>query len=101
MFWFLQEHGTEVAEQAGGHAEAAAEHTPAVVELVNQYLGPWANRFELEYTKPVWDRVFAKFGTTAEAVFGPYTVENAIPWYTVMFFLACIITLGIIWILKG
>lgn len=101
MFWFLQEHAEAAEQAAAGHTETAAHHTPVIVEMVNQYLGPWANSFELKYTKPAWDWLFAKFGTSAEAVFGPYTIENAIPWYTVMFILACIITMFIIWILKG
>jgi F-type H+-transporting ATPase subunit a len=77
------------------------EHTPAVAELVNQYLGEYAYKFEIAYTKPAWDWLFAKFGTDAVAVFGPYTPENAIPWYTVMFIIACLITVAIIWVLKG
>lgn len=77
------------------------EHTPAVAEAVNQYLGEYAYRFEMAYTKPAWDRVLGFFGTNAEAVFGRYTPENAIPWYTVMFIIACLITVLIIWVLKG
>ncbi|HKR11412.1 MAG TPA: F0F1 ATP synthase subunit A, partial [Pyrinomonadaceae bacterium] len=61
----------------------------------------YALRFELHYTKPVWDKVLGFFGTTPEDAFGPYTAENAIPWYTVMFFIACILSVVIIWILKG
>jgi F-type H+-transporting ATPase subunit a len=53
------------------------------------------------YTKPIWDKFLAKFGTNAEAAFGPYTPDNAIPWYTVMFVIACILSVIIIWILKG
>jgi F-type H+-transporting ATPase subunit a len=34
-------------------------------------------------------------------VFGEYTPDNAIPWYTVMFFIACLLSIAIIWILKG
>ncbi|HEY0545360.1 MAG TPA: F0F1 ATP synthase subunit A [Pyrinomonadaceae bacterium] len=79
----------------------AEEHTPAIVEAVNQYLGEYAYRFEIAYTKPRWDWLFAKFGTSAEAVFGPYTPENAIPWYTIMFIIACLITVLIVWVLKG
>jgi F-type H+-transporting ATPase subunit a len=45
--------------------------------------------------------VLGFFGTTPEAAFGPYTAENAIPWYTVMFFIACILSVVIIWIMKG
>jgi F-type H+-transporting ATPase subunit a len=64
-------------------------------------LGPWAYDFEMKYTYPLWTKFFAKFGTTPDAVFGVYTPENAIPWYTVMFFIACVLSVAIIWILKG
>src|SRR6266849_6505526 len=73
MFAFL-------AEQAE-KAQEAAEQAPILVRLVNQYFG--------------------EFGTTPEAAFGAYTPENAIPWYTVMFVLACILSLALIWIMKG
>ncbi|HEU4770358.1 MAG TPA: F0F1 ATP synthase subunit A, partial [Pyrinomonadaceae bacterium] len=91
----------EAAGESAGHAEEAAHHTPVIVELINHWFGEAALRFELKYTKPVWDRVLGYFGTTPEAAFGPYTAENAIPWYTVMFFIACILSVAIIWILKG
>ena len=94
MFW-LQE---KIAE-AAGHAEKAqehAEHVPIIVKYVNHYFGQWAYDFEMKYTHPVWTRVLAKFGSTPEAAFGPYTPENAIPWYTVMFVIACLLSLGII-----
>jgi F-type H+-transporting ATPase subunit a len=55
----------------------------------------------MKYTYPVWKSFFAKFHTTPEAVFGPYTPETAIPWYTVMFVIACILSVVVIWILKG
>lgn len=88
---------------AGGHgAGAPAAHpTPAVVEFVNHYVGKPVHEFQLHYTKPAWDKFFGFFGTTAENVFGEYTVENAVPWYTVMFVLACIFTLALVWIFKG
>jgi F-type H+-transporting ATPase subunit a len=95
MFW-LQ----EAAEKGAEHAEEV-EQAPIIVQFVNHYLGDYAYRFEMAYTKPKWDWFFAKFGTTAESVFGPYTPENAIPWYTVMFLIACILSVAIIWILKG
>lgn len=79
----------------GGH------HTPLVVEFINHYLGEPVHEFQLHYTKPAWDKVFGYFGTNAEAVFGAYTAENAIPWYTVMFVIACLLTVSVIWILKG
>lgn len=85
---------------------AAAEHgeehpTPIIVQLVNHYFGEWVYNLQMKYTYPFWQKFFAKFGTTPEAVFGPYTPDNAIPWYTVMFIIACILSVAIIWILKG
>jgi len=96
MFW-LQ----EAAHKAAEHAEEAEHEAPIVVQLVNQWFGEYAYRFEMHYTKPLWDKFLAKFGSSAEAAFGPYTPENAIPWYTVMFFIACVLSVVIIWILKG
>src|ERR1700716_3044337 len=94
MFLLLS---SETAEKAAEHAEQA----PIVVRLVNQYFGQAAYDFEMKYTHPFWTRVLGKFGTTPDAAFGVYTPENAIPWYTVMFVLACIISLVLIWIFKG
>jgi F-type H+-transporting ATPase subunit a len=89
MFW-LQEAHAEEAEQA-----------PIIVQAVNHYFGEWALRLEMQTTYKFWTWFFAKFSTTPEAVFGPYTAETAIPWYTVMFVIACILSVVIIWILKG
>ena len=100
MFWLLVEKAG-AAEPVASHTEAAAHHTPAVVEMVNQYLGPFFYRFEINYTKPAWNKVFGYFGTNTEAVFGPYTTDNAVPWYTVMFIIACAITFLLVWVLKG
>lgn len=96
MFW-LQEAAHEAAE----HAEEPVHHAPIVVQLVNHYFGESVHHFQMNYTYPKWQYIFGKFGTTPEAVFGPYTPENAIPWYTVMFFIACILSVAIIWIFKG
>src|SRR6185369_2859912 len=93
MYWF--------AEEAAEHAEEAEHHAPIVVQLVNSWFGEYALRFENAYTKPVWTTVLGWFGTTPEDAFGPYTADNAIPWYTVMFVIACILSVVIIWILKG
>jgi F-type H+-transporting ATPase subunit a len=82
-------------------SESGGHHTPLVVEFINHYLGEPVNKFQVTYTKPVWDKIFAYFGTNAENVFGAYTVENAIPWYTVMFVIACLLTVAVIWVLKG
>lgn len=79
----------------GGH------HTPAIVEFINHYIGEPVSEFQIHYTKPIWDKIFANFGTSAEKVFGEYTAENAIPWYTIMFVIACLLTIATIWILKG
>lgn len=81
-------------------AEGGAE-APLIVEFINYYLGEPVYRFQIEYTKRIWDKFFSNFGTEAEAVFGPYTPENAIPWYTIMFVIACILTVILIRILKG
>src|SRR5690349_22679046 len=94
----------EAAEAAHGAAENAeeAEHqAPIIVQMVNHYFGEYAYRFEMAYTKPFWDKFLGWFGTRPEDAFGPYTPENAIPWYTVMFFIACILSVIIIWIFKG
>lgn len=93
MFVLLQ-------EQAGKAAEHA-EQAPILVRLVNHYFGEWAYNFEMKYTYPKWKWLLAKFGGTPEAAFGQYTPENAIPWYTVMFVVACILSVFVIWILKG
>ena len=79
----------------GGH------HTPLIVEFVNHYLGEPVHRFQMNYTYPFWEKVLDRFDTTPEAVFGAYTPENAIPWYTIMFVIACLLTVAIIWIFKG
>jgi len=84
------------AESGGG----AAHHTPTVVEFVNHHVGEPVHHLQVQYTKPAWDEFFKLFGTSAEKVFGPYTVENAVPWYTVMFVLAVVFTLALVWILK-
>ena len=91
----------EAAHETAEHAEETTHHAPIIVQLINHWFGEAALEFELKYTKPIWDKILGKFGTTPEAAFGPYTAENAIPWYTVMFVIACILSVVIIWILKG
>lgn len=83
-------------------AGSAEHHTPLLVEFINHYLGEPVYRFQLAYTKPRWDAFFGYFGTDAETVFGaPYSAENAIPWYTIMFVIACILSVVVIGLLKG
>jgi F-type H+-transporting ATPase subunit a len=84
-----------------GAAEGGGHHEPIIVTLVNTYLGEPAYQFQMQYTRPVMERFFANFGTTPDALYGPLTPETAIPWYTVMFFIACILTVTVVWILKG
>jgi F-type H+-transporting ATPase subunit a len=91
----------EHAASAGGHAaESGAHHVPGIVEFVNHYVGEPVCNFQLKYTKPYWDSFFGYFGSSAEKMFGPYTPETAVPWWTVMFVLAAIFTLVLVWILK-
>ncbi len=72
-----------------------------IVEFINEHLGPYVYEFQLAYTKPLWDNyVFGPLGKDTEQVIGAYTPETAIPWYTVMFVIACVLTMIIIWILK-
>lgn len=77
------------------------EHTPLIVEFINHYFGEPVYRFEKAYTERWWnDYVFSHFNTSADKVFGPYTPENAIPWYTIMFVIACLLSIVVIKILK-
>lgn len=81
----------------GGH------HTPLIVEFVNHYLGKPVHEFQMAVMYPFWQRLFDLVGlkSTPDAIFGAYTVENAIPWYTVMFVIACLLTVFLIWVFKG
>ena len=85
------------AESGGG---GGGHHTPTIVEMLNHYFGEPVHHFQVQNTKPLWDKFLGYFGSSAEKAFGPYTPENAIPWYTIMFVLACILTMVVIWILK-
>jgi F-type H+-transporting ATPase subunit a len=81
---------------SGGH------QLPLIVQFINHYLGEPVHQFQITYTEPFWNNyVFSHFGTTAAKAFGAYTVENAIPWYTIMFVIACIITVIAVSLLKG
>lgn len=83
-------------------AEGGGHHDPLIVEFINHYLGKPVHDLQMQTTYKFWSWLFAKFGSTPEAVFGgAYTAENAIPWYTVMFFIACLLTIAVIWILRG
>src|SRR5687767_8938274 len=83
-------------------AESGEHHTPLIVDFVNHYLGEPVYRIQMATTYKWWTAFFANFGTTPEKVFGhEYTPENAIPWYTVMFVIACLLTVLLIYIFKG
>ena len=116
MFFQHTEHGAEAGQAAAGHAAAPAaehaaasgghaaesggHHVPLIVEQINHYVGEPLHHLQLKYTKPLWDSFFSLFGTDAEKMFGPYTAENAIPWWTVMFVLAALFSLLVIRLLK-
>lgn len=79
----------------GGH------HTPLIVEFINHYVGRPVYNFQIAYTKPIWTKLLAPLGTTPDDAFGPYSPETAIPWYTIMFVIACILTVIVIRIFKS
>ncbi|HEX8098082.1 MAG TPA: F0F1 ATP synthase subunit A [Pyrinomonadaceae bacterium] len=107
MFWLLSvasEGAGKVAEQGekAQHAATPEHHVPVVVQFLNHYLGEPVYRFEMSYTRPLWAKFFNLFHTTPEAVFqSEYSPETAIPWYTVMFVIAAIVSVALIWILRG
>ena len=82
-------------------AEGGGHHEPLIVEFINHYFGEPVYHFQMAVTRKIWDKILIPFGTTPEALFGEYSPENAIPWYTIMFVIACILTLVVIWIFKG
>ncbi|MDM7923457.1 MAG: F0F1 ATP synthase subunit A [Pyrinomonadaceae bacterium] len=82
-------------------AEGGGHHTPLIVEFINHYIGEPLHQIQMNTTYVWWSAIFKNFGTTPEKVFGPYTAETAIPWYTVMFVIACILTVLVISIFKG
>jgi F-type H+-transporting ATPase subunit a len=97
-FWLLSE--PAVAGAVAEHVEKAqqhAEHIPWIVQKVNELVGAPVHQFELKYTKPIWDKLL---GTDASKVIGEYTPQTAIPWYTVMFVIACFISIFAIWLLR-
>lgn len=82
-------------------AEGGVEQEPLIVQFINHYIGEPVYNIQMATTHKWWTAVLAKFGTTPETLFGPYTVENAIPWYTIMFVIACLLTIFVVWLLKG
>jgi F-type H+-transporting ATPase subunit a len=83
-------------------SEGGGHHTPLIVEFINHYVGEPIYHFQMAYTRPMWVAFFKKFGTTPEKVFAAeYSPENAIPWYTIMFVIACILTIIAVRLLKG
>jgi F-type H+-transporting ATPase subunit a len=84
-------------------AEGGGHHEPLIVEFLNHNLGETVYNLQMQTTYKWWQALFNALGvkTTPDAVFGAYSPETAIPWYTVMFVIACILTLAVIWIFKG
>lgn len=103
LFWLLS--SPEVQEAVAGHGEQAAEHVekaaaphiPWIVEKVNELFGAPVHQFQMKYTKPVWDKLL---GMDASTVLGEYSEKTAIPWYTVMFVIACLVSILVIWLLR-
>jgi len=81
-------------------AAEAGEQAPAVVQFVNHYVGEPLHSLQMQYTYPFWQTFLGYFGTTPEKAFGEYTVENAVPWYTVMFLIAVALAFVVVWVLK-
>lgn len=99
-FWLLSEVGGVVAEQGEKieqHAAKAEAHIPWIVEKVNDLIGTQVHEFQIRYTKPFWDKAL---GTDASTVLGAYTPQTAVPWYTVMFVIACLVSILVIWLLS-
>jgi F-type H+-transporting ATPase subunit a len=79
----------------------AEEHEPVIAKFVNTYLGEPICRAEDGVLYPIVDVILKPFGSSTHAVFGTCNPENAVPWYTVMFIIACILTVAVIWVFKG
>ena len=78
-------------------AEGGEHHQPIIVEFINHYLGEPVYQIQMATTHRMWTAFFAKFDTTPEKVFGvEYSPETAIPWYTIMFVIACILSIVVI-----
>ena len=84
-------------------AAGSGHHEPLIVEFINHEFGKPVHAFQMQTTHKWWQSLFDTLGlkTTPDAVFGAYTPETAIPWYTIMFVIACILTMVVVWILKG
>jgi F-type H+-transporting ATPase subunit a len=80
---------------------AEGHHNPLIVEFINTYLGEPVCRVESGYLYPALDLALKPMGTSTEALFGTCHPDNAIPWYTIMFIIACLLTMAVIWIFKG
>lgn len=82
-------------------AETGAHHTPLIVEFVNYYIGEPIYRFQMDVTYPMWEYILSPFGAKPEDVLGRYSPETAVPWYTVMFVIACLLSIAAVWIFRG
>jgi F-type H+-transporting ATPase subunit a len=79
----------------------AEAHEPLIVDFVNTYLGEPVCRAESLALYPALDLLLKPLGTSSVQLFGICHPEGAIPWYTIMFFIACLLTIAVIWIFKG
>jgi F-type H+-transporting ATPase subunit a len=74
------------------------EHVPLIAEYTNRYLGGPVCQAEEHALYPALDLALRPFGTDSLALFGKCNPESAIPWYTVMFVIACLLTIVVIWL---
>jgi F-type H+-transporting ATPase subunit a len=80
---------------------AEGHHSPLIVQFINHYLGEPVCHAEKGYLYPALDMALKPMGTNAEKLFGVCSPEEAIPWYFIMFVIACLLTMALIWIFKG
>lgn len=99
MFWWLSE-SEKTAEGVEKAAEQGEASAPIIVQKINQLIGEPVYQFQIHYTKRLWDKFFSLFGTNAENVFGKYSPETAVPTATVMFIIACLVSLLVIFLLR-
>jgi len=77
------------------------DHSPLIVQFLNHYFGEAVYKIQMQTTHVWWSAILKPFGATPEALFGEYSPHNAIPWYTVMFVIACILAVILVYLLRG
>jgi len=91
---FLQEHGTRAAEhaaEAAEHGGAHGEHIPWIVEQVNHLFGPAVLSIQEKIMPPIYHLFGAEW----------HPGELPIPTHIVMFLIVVILSVGLLWFLRG